>query len=182
MAFAFSVNDTEKQYLMDVVKASIETGLASQDYTPPEPPTAQLKEHLGAFVTLKLNRNLRGCIGHVIGDSPLYTTVAKMARAAAFEDPRFPPLTAEEYQQVHLEISILSPVTVCSDTSQVEVGRHGLIVNGQGKSGLLLPQVPVEWKWNREEFLDNTCRKAGLPMGCWKEPTVKVFWFEAVVF
>lgn len=182
MAFAFSVNDTEQAYLKGVVRDAIQASLANQAYTPPEPPTAQLRESLGAFVTLKIDGHLRGCIGNVIGEAPLFSTVGKMALVAAFEDPRFPPLTAEEYPAVDLEISILSPITSCPDTAMVEIGRHGLIVNGYGKSGLLLPQVPVEWSWSREEFLEHTCQKAGLPPGCHADPHVQVLWFEAVVF
>jgi len=105
-----------------------------------------------------------------------------MARSAAFEDPRFPPLTRGEFQAVEYEISILSPLAPCPDPERVEVGRHGLIMSRDGRSGLLLPQVPVEWGWNRETFLAQTCVKAGLPKDAWKEPGTTILWFEAVVF
>lgn len=182
MTFQFSLSDTEQRYLKTIAREAIEAGLKHQAYTPPEPPTATLTEPLGAFVTLTLDDSLRGCIGHVIGDTPLHTTVAQMARAAAFDDPRFPPLSVREFAAMHLEISILSPVTPCPDPQQVEIGRHGLIVSRQGRSGLLLPQVPVEWGWDRETFLQQTCRKAGLPTDCWTRPDTQLFWFEAVVF
>ena len=182
MAFQFTLSDAEQQYLKAIAREAIQAGVQRQPYAPPEPPTATLREHLGAFVTLTLHGELRGCIGHVLGDAPLYTTVAQMAQAAAFEDPRFPPLTAREFAEATLEISILSPVTPCPDPALVEVGRHGLIINRHGRSGLLLPQVAVDWGWSREEFLDHTCRKAGLPAECWRQTGTQLFWFEAVVF
>jgi uncharacterized protein (TIGR00296 family) len=161
--FRFELTDEEKNYLRSLVAASIDSGLhpgqgaARQD----EPPTDKLREHLGAFVTLK---------------------VWNMARSAAFQDPRFPPLTEGEFGAVEYEISVLGPITPCPDPTLVEVGRHGLIMRRGGRSGLLLPQVPVEWNWDRETFLAQTCVKAGLPRNAWKEPDTDILWFEAVVF
>jgi len=181
--FRFELTDGEKRYLKDLVVQSIASGLGKGGAdVPPEPPTETLRERLGAFVTLKLADNLRGCIGNVQGTDALYRTVWDMARSAAFRDPRFPPLTEDEFGRVEYEISILSPVEPCPDPALVEVGRHGLIMSRAGRSGLLLPQVPVEWGWDRETFLAQTCRKAGLPRDAWKEPDTGIFWFEAVVF
>lgn len=181
--FRFELTDGEKRYLKDLVVQSISSGLGKGDADgPPEPPTETLRERLGAFVTLKLGNNLRGCIGNIQGTDALYRTVWDMARSAAFRDPRFPPLTEDEFGRVEYEISILSPVEPCPDPALVEVGRHGLIMSRAGRSGLLLPQVPVEWDWDRETFLAQTCRKAGLPPDAWKEPDTGIFWFEAVVF
>ncbi len=180
--FRFSLTQEEKDYLKALVLESINNRLAGKEHTIPEPPTDKLREHLGAFVCLKQSGHLRGCIGHIVGDRPLYLTVADMAQAAAFEDPRFPPMTCGEMPEMEVEISILSPLTPCPDAALVEVGRHGLLVRRGPHSGLLLPQVPVEWGWDRETFLEQTCCKAGLPPGSWRQPDTSLFWFEAEVF
>ncbi len=145
--FRFALTDEEKSYLKDLVVRSVSFGLDPSDgpFGPPEPPTDKLRERLGAFVTLKLGGSLRGCIGNVQGSGELFRTVWNMARSAAFEDPRFPPLTEGEFPALEYEISILSPIEPCPDPERVEVGRHGLIMSRDGRSGLLLPQVPVEW-------------------------------------
>lgn len=180
--FHFSLTQEEKDYLKNLVRLRIAGRLACRDVQTPQPPTDTLREPFGAFVTLSLRGRLRGCIGHVIGDKPLYETIGEMAEAAAFCDPRFPPLTKTEFDDLKVEISILSPLTPCPDPNLVEVGRHGLLVCRGGRSGLLLPQVPVEWGWDRETFLDQTCCKACLEPGCWKDPEATLFWFEAEVF
>ncbi len=182
--FRFEVTDEEKAYLKKLVIQSISFGLGLSDSpaTPPEPPTDQLREELGAFVTLKLGGHLRGCIGNVQGAGELFRTVWDMAQSAAFEDPRFPAVTDHEFDAIDYEISILSPIDVCPNPNLIEIGRHGLIMSRDGRSGLLLPQVPVEWKWDRETFLEQTCAKAGLPTDAWQEPHTTILWFEAVVF
>ena len=181
--FRFELTEDEKSYLKGLARGSIQARLEGDAaWRAPEPPTDKLREHFGAFVTLTLDGSLRGCIGRIVCDQPLYQTIAQMALAAAFEDPRFPPLTSAEFEQAHVEISILSPVTACPDPSLVEVGRHGLIVRRGHKQGLLLPQVPVEWQWDRETFKAQTCRKAGLPPDAWKQPGTEMYWFEAEVF
>lgn len=186
-SFGFSLTDEEKEYLHELVQLSILQGLkqrrGARDLTElPPPPTEKLKQPMGAFVTLKINDNLRGCIGSVVGVSPLHETVATMAQSAAFEDPRFPPLRVEEFESLEIEISVLSPLEPCPDAERVEVGRHGLIVRKGGRSGLLLPQVPLEHGWNRETFLRHTCFKAGLPPDSWRDADAELYWFEAVVF
>ncbi len=180
--FHFSLTEEEKDYLKDLVRSRIAARLAGQEAGTPQPPTDKLREPFGAFVTLTLDGRLRGCIGHIVGDRPLFETIGEMAEAAAFGDPRFPPLTHAEFSRIAVEISILSPLTACPDPKLVEVGRHGLLVRRGMRSGLLLPQVPVEWGWDRKTFLDQTCHKAGLPPGCWKNPETTVLWFEAAVF
>lgn len=171
-------------YLKELVVQSISFGLKISDAPsgPPEPPTDKLREELGAFVTLKLGGHLRGCIGNVQGSGELFRTVWNMAQNAAFQDPRFPALNENEFDAIDYEISILSPIDVCPDPELIEIGRHGLIMSRDGRSGLLLPQVPVEWKWDRETFLAQTCTKAGLDRNAWKEPETTILWFEAVVF
>ncbi len=181
-AFHFSLTREEKDYLKNLVRLRIAARLSGRGAPTPQPPSDTLREPLGAFVTLTIRDRLRGCIGHIVGDRPLFETIGGMAEAAAFEDPRFPPLTQGEFEAVEIEISILSPLAPCPDPELVEVGRHGLLVRRGGYSGLLLPQVPVEWGWDRNVFLDQTCRKAGLEPGCWKKPGTSLYWFEAEVF
>ena len=181
--FRFSLTDQEKDYLKELARTAIRLRLfpeRGEGLAPP--PTDTLRRHYGAFVTLKKRGRLRGCIGHVVGDRPLWETISRMAQSAAFGDPRFPPVKAGEYDDLDLEISILSPLEECPDPDLVQVGRHGLVVRKGMQSGLLLPQVPVEWQWDRETFLDHTCLKAGLPETAWKEADTTILWFEAVVF
>jgi hypothetical protein len=139
-------------------------------------------EPRGAFVTLStLSGDLRGCIGTILPVGPLDETVARMAVAAAAEDPRFSPVTLRELPGLRIEISALT-VPEPADPDLVEVGRHGLIVTRGSHKGLLLPQVASEWGWDRVQFLNQTCRKAGLPAGAWREPGTLVEWFEAEVW
>jgi AmmeMemoRadiSam system protein A len=137
----------------------------------------------GAFVSLKGRHDgqLRGCIGHAEGDRPLVETIRRVAVAAATEDPRFPAVTRDELSVLRLEISVLSPLEPILP-EDVEVGRHGLLVRFRGRSGLLLPQVAVAQRWDREAFLDYTCRKAGLPMDSWRHPDCVLMGFTATVF
>lgn len=135
-----------------------------------------------AFVTLKEKGELRGCIGRVTARAPLAETVADMAAAAALEDPRFAPVAPAELPGLSVEISVLTPMRPLSRPEDVVVGRDGLMVARGLHSGLLLPQVPVELGWGREEFLDQTCRKAGLPASCWRDPATAVSVFSAEVF
>lgn len=180
--FRFSLSEEEKAYLLELVRRSITEGLEGRNGGPPAPPSETLNAHLGAFVTLKRRGELRGCIGHVIGDRPVFETVWEMARQAAFGDPRFPPVSAAEFPGLDIEISILSPLAPCPDLSLIEPGRHGLLVLRPPRSGLLLPQVASEYGWDRETFLCHTCLKAGLPQDAWREPGTSVYWFEAEVF
>jgi hypothetical protein len=186
-SFRLSLSPEEQSYLKDLVRLALASQLTGRGpATPPEPPHNPpmdlLRSELGAFVTLKRDGHLRGCIGNLVGHGPLYRTVWDMALAAAFQDPRFNPLTVAEMDGLGIEISIMGPLTPCPDPQLVEIGRHGLIMRRGGNQGLLLPQVPVEWGWDREQFLAQTCRKAGLPANAWREPDTEIFWFEAVVF
>lgn len=181
-SFRLSPTDEDKAYLKGLVPLSIRHHLTGQGPdAPPEPPSELTRAELGAFVTLKRQGQLRGCIGNIIGQGPLYQTVWSMAQAAAFQDPRFAPLEGAELADLDIEISILGPLSLCPDPNLVEVGRHGLIMRQGHRQGLLLPQVPVEWGWNRQQFLGQTCRKAGLPATAWRDPATEIWWFEAVV-
>lgn len=141
-----------------------------------------LSDPCGAFVTLHKGKSLRGCIGRMIALRPLEETVRAMARAAAFEDPRFPPLRKDELDQCKIEISVLSPMERCTNPRSVQIGVHGLYLVHRGYSGVLLPQVPVEQGWDLDEYLDYICRKAGLPPGSYDEPGAELYTFTAIVF
>ncbi len=145
-----------------------------------DPPTPHLAELRGAFTSLHLHRELRGCVGYFLPASSVYQAVAETARAAAFSDNRFPPVTRDEAPHLEIELSILS-VPQPIEAEAVEVGRHGLLVSQHGRRGLLLPQVPVERKWDRITFLEQTCLKAGLPPDAWRKGA-KIQAFTAEIF
>src|SRR5664280_331299 len=142
---------------------------------------ANLQQPRGAFVTLKKKGNLRGCVGRMIGDEPLGKIVGAMAMQAAFNDRRFNPLTADELSDIEIEISVLTPMKQVSGVSDIVVGRDGVLLNKDDHHAVFLPQVATEQKWNREEMLDNLCRKAGLETGCWKRGA-QFSTFQAIVF
>jgi AmmeMemoRadiSam system protein A len=136
----------------------------------------------GVFVTLRKGGALRGCIGRMTSPDPLEKTVRTLASEAAFGDPRFPSLTRDEWPACDIEISVLSPMEACADPRQVEVGVHGLYLTLRGRSGVLLPQVPVEQGWNLDEYLDYLCVKAGLPPYAFADPEARLLTFTAIVF
>jgi AmmeMemoRadiSam system protein B/AmmeMemoRadiSam system protein A len=156
---------------------------AVYDSSPPEVSRASrpLRERCGAFVTLKVNGELRGCIGSVEAKQPLVEVVARMAMAAAAHDPRFAPVTPAELSQLDLEISVLGPMERCEDTDLIEVGRHGLVIVKGNRSGVLLPQVAAEHGWDRSTFLRQVCLKAGLPAEAWRDSATMLYVFEAEV-
>ncbi len=140
------------------------------------------KEKCGAFVTLHIKGNLRGCIGYIEGVRPIPDTIKELALSSAFRDPRFTPLSAAEYKNIDIEISVLSPIERVENIDDIVVGRDGLIITRGYNRGLLLPQVPVEQKWDRDTFLTHTCFKAGLPGDSWRKPGVEIEKFSAQVF
>ena len=143
-----------------------------------DPPTPHLSEPRGAFTSLYVHGNLRGCVGYVLPVGSVYKAVVETARAAAFEDTRFYPVTLAEAQDLQIELSILSVPQPISP-EDVEIGRHGLLITAGFRRGLLLPQVPVEHHWDRISFLEQTCRKAGLPIDAWQTgATVEAFTAE----
>ena len=136
----------------------------------------------GAFVTLHKEGQLRGCIGHIIAQRPLLETVREVAWAAAFRDPRFPPVIAEELESLDLEISVLSPLETLKNPEDLIPGVHGLYITRGSRTGVLLPQVAAEQGWDREAFLAHTCYKAGLPGNAWEDISSHLQIFSAQVF
>ncbi len=187
------INDEEGEYLVKLARRSIEYAFRDKNVEevlrdfPPR--SDKLLRPSGAFVTLNTfpERDLRGCIGYPEPILPLVSAVVRAARAAAFEDPRFPPLEKWELDRVIVEVSVLTPpkkLRVSRDElpTRIKVGVHGLIIKYGPYSGLLLPQVAVEYRMGPEEFLDHTCLKAGLSPRCWKMDGVEVYTFTAEVF
>jgi AmmeMemoRadiSam system protein B/AmmeMemoRadiSam system protein A len=175
---------TQQAALLSSARQAIAEHLATGKSPVLVPPTDPvLNRHLGAFVTLTLDDELRGCIGHMQGDTALYQTVAQAAVDAATSDPRFPPLPLAQLDAVEIEVSVLSPlkrVRDVHDASEIEVGRDGLyLLYGQYR-GVLLPQVPVEEGWDRAAYLEGICAKSGLPADCWEQATL--YTFTAQVF
>ncbi len=142
----------------------------------------RLKEPGAAFVCIHKGKNLRGCIGIIEARAPLWETIRGMAVEAAFRDPRFCALAANELDKIDIEISVLTPMRRISDPSEIEIGKHGLLIRRGICSGLLLPQVATEHDWDREQFLEWTCHKAGLPEKAWKDKDVELYIFSADVF
>jgi AmmeMemoRadiSam system protein A len=142
-----------------------------------------LNQKSGAFVTLNQHHELRGCIGNLTGNQPLYLTVRDMAIEAAVGDPRFSPLTASGLKEIEIDISVLSEMQKIDSADKIELGKHGVLVRKGYQSGVFLPQVAVETGWNKEEFLNNLCaHKAGLPAGAWKDKNTQLYIFTADVF
>ncbi len=169
------LTEEEKKTLHQIAKTVIENkakGKAVPDFKV-ESPT--LKENRGAFVTIHKKGQLRGCIGYIEGRGPLHKTIEEMAEAAAFRDPRFTPVKEKELQELDLEISVLTPLKRISDVNEIQVGKHGIYIKKGWYSGLLLPQVATEYRWDRQTFLEHTCQKAGLPSNAWKEKDTEIY-------
>jgi AmmeMemoRadiSam system protein B/AmmeMemoRadiSam system protein A len=175
-------SDVEKNQLKDIARRSIEAAVKDKRQPEFKNITGKLIEPYGVFVTLNKHGNLRGCIGRIIGDQPLYLSCQQMAIAAALEDPRFNRVTEDELDDLDIEISVLTPPQPVTDFSQIEIGRDGLIITKGYNRGLLLPQVAAEYGWTVEEFLEQTCHKAGLPGNAYKSPDAQVLMFSAEVF
>lgn len=175
----------EKDLLHDLARDAILIelkGLKRKKEVPNLPPNSILREERGIFVTLKKKGMLRGCIGRISSDIPLYQLVTEIARASAFEDPRFSPLGPQELDDIEIEISVLTPFEQIKDTNEIEVGRDGIFVRKGFHSGLLLPQVAIEWDWDKKRFLEETCNKAGLPKNAWMDKDIDIYIFSAEIF
>jgi AmmeMemoRadiSam system protein A len=173
--------DAQKAALIEIARAAVAAQVAGRTIDPAT--VLELPDVSGAFVTLKLRGELRGCLGTLDCRSSLAEEVARCAASAAHNDPRFSPVRVSELADLSVEVSILGPLERIDprDPIAIVVGRHGLVIEEGGRRGLLLPQVAPEWGWDREQFLAHTCRKAGLPVDAWQRGAV-VYRFEAEVF
>ncbi len=177
------LNEEQRRHLLRLARTSIEATLdgraadvRTEDYD------EELRRPAGAFVTLRKNGDLRGCIGSIRALEPLCRAVASSAISAAFRDPRFFPVRKDELGDLELEISVMGPIELVRDVMEIEVGRDGLIISRGRFAGLLLPQVASEYGWDRETFLDQTCLKAGLQPGSWRADDTRIEKFAAEVF
>ena len=166
--------------LRRIARKAISARLKGHEYAPESSEPLDIRR--GAFVTLKIDGKLRGCIGHTHARVPLYQLIADMAVAAAFEDPRFPALTEDEKDRLEYEISVLTPFTRVQDFNEIKVGRDGLMLKLDMHTGLLLPQVATEYGWTTTQFLEQTCLKAGLPRESYKDRLAEIYRFSAEVF
>lgn len=164
----------ERGWLLRIAHQSIESAAEGRRFSP-EAVSPHLAELRGVFTTVYLDKELRGCVGYPLAIAALYRAVAETAKAAAFEDLRFPPLRMEEIPRLEISLSVLSPLSPILP-EEIEIGRHGLVISQGNHRGLLLPQVPVEHDWDRVTFLEQTCKKAGLSRDAWAHgATIEAF-------
>ena len=171
----------DRRAILALARAAIVSALGGRplSQTVSEPSCFSLRQ--GLFVTLEVNGKLRGCIGVIEAQGQLRESIIHCAQSAAFRDPRFPPLRAEELSGLEIEISILSDLFPIA-LHEIQIGKHGLLVATEDHRGLLLPQVATEHKLSREEFLEETCHKAGLPRDAWRAPQTKIYAFTCEIF
>jgi AmmeMemoRadiSam system protein A len=176
-------SEHDRHLLLQIARNAIAAHVgATPAHVPGAPETPGLLERPGgAFVSLHKQGDLRGCIGHIEATEPIGVVVPRCAVASCSSDPRFPHVTARELEQIDIEISLLGPLVPIAGPQEIEVGRHGLVVEMGSRRGLLLPQVATEWKWSADTFLAQTCHKAGLSHDAWKQGA-KLWRFEAEVF
>lgn len=177
-----SLSIDQKKLLLKIARSTISNainGKAARDFDIKDP---ALGIKGGAFVTIHSHGNLRGCIGNIIAEIPLWETIMNMAIEASMRDPRFPAVSPGELKDIDIEISVLSPLKKINDIEEIEVGKHGLLIKSNYSQGLLLPQVATDYKWDRIQFLENTCNKAGLDKNCYKENNCEILIFSAIVF
>lgn len=175
------LSDESKRVLLRIAREAIGGALGCRSGAETPTKDASLLTPCGAFVTLRIEGQLRGCIGYIESVLPLAEVVAEVAVKAALEDPRFPPLTRREFDNISIEISVLSPMERISDIEEIQVGVHGLLLELGSRRGLLLPQVATEYHWDRMTFLNSTARKAGLPENAWRSPDARIFRFSAEI-
>lgn len=176
------IAEEQKEFLLRVARESILSWLENREFGLKQPADAIYEKKMGGFVTLHVNGKLRGCIGYIKGYCSVFETIKDMARSAAFRDPRFLPLGRKELKEINIEISLLSELESVKDIDEIKVGRDGLVIEKEAYSGILLPQVPIEWKWDRDTFLQQVSLKAGLSKNAWNDPQTELFRFQAEIF
>mgnify|MGYP000114918559 FL=1 len=178
------MDEKDKKVLLQIAKKSIESAIKSipNDQIQTEIISPELKEKNGAFVTLRTNGKLRGCIGRMVSDIPLYKLVSEMAVSAATDDPRFNQIQTTELEILEIDISVLSPLQKVDDPLDFELGRHGIYIKKGSSNGCFLPQVATETGWTKEEFLSQCCSvKASLSPDAWKKKDVGVYVFTSEI-
>jgi AmmeMemoRadiSam system protein A len=176
-----SLSEADRRSLLELARRTIAEAVCLQKPAEGIPQSGVFAEKRGVFVTLDVRARLRGCIGVVEAFEPLGESIARCAASAALHDPRFSPVSSEELRELQIEISLLSPPEPILPEN-IEIGKHGLLILQGSKRGLLLPQVAVEHKLGREQFLEETCRKAGLNARAWEEPETQILGFTCEVF
>lgn len=186
--FLNAVNAAEEQTLLKLARFVLENFITRGSTDFPDSKLADfqltqgLRQKLGVFVTLKEYGDLRGCIGNIVGIRPLYQGVIENAQNAAAHDPRFDPVTPDELDQIEIEISVMSPLEPVKSLDEILVGRDGLVLKKGFHSGVFLPQVPVEWNWDKTTYLEQLGLKAGLTRDAYKDPQTELLRFSAQVF
>ncbi len=171
-----------KDLLLQIARDAITAHLEGRIPSKLQGLDAELLQKSGAFVTLQKGEQLRGCVGQIISDKPLYVTVAQAAIAAATRDPRFHPVNASEMPQLEIEISVLTALHSLERIEDLEIGIHGLYIEDGVHSGLLLPQVAIAHDWNRTQFLQHACKKAQLPEEAWQDSETEIYLFSSQPF
>lgn len=180
---AAMLNRDQRKRLLEIARGSIETYLKSGKKIELTEKDSTLLKEMGAFVTLHKYGQLRGCIGNIIGNQPLYLTVRDMAVESATGDPRFPPVESDELKNIEIEISALSPLEKVDSADKIQLGVHGVLIRRGPRSGVFLPQVAEETGWSKEEFMSNLCvHKAGLSPHAWKDKNTEIYIFTAEIF
>jgi AmmeMemoRadiSam system protein A len=178
---SMDISAADQKLLFRVARESIMAHLKGEKSVLPQVTSPILNKPSGVFVTLQRHGSLRGCIGYLEACKPLLASVQEMAVAAAFGDPRFPPLREDEVADLDIEISVLSPMHQIKNIDEIQVGRDGIYLERGGCRGLLLPQVATEYGWDRLTFLKQTCTKACLPQNAWEDPATRIFIFSAKI-
>lgn len=183
-----TLTQEEGQLLIKIARENINAYIKGEEYEPQMDMPNIFSEKLGIFVTLSINSNLRGCIGYPEPYMPLIEGLLDVSISAAFDDPRFNPISLKEFEKTKIEISVLTKPQLIKVNnyedylSLIKIGRDGLIIENSYHRGLLLPQVPIEQKWDTLTYLENLCYKAGLPYQSWKDNNTKIYSFQAQIF
>jgi len=176
-----ALTPADRRALLSIARETLERFLTTKTAPLARNPAPDLEQTRGMFVTLTKHGELRGCIGEIVPDKPLYQLVGTVALKSALEDPRFPQLRREELKDIEIEISVLTPPMPVAGAGDIVVGRDGVILKRDGRSAIFLPQVATEQGWGRDQMLDQLCMKAGLAAGCWKQGA-QFLTYQAEVF
>jgi AmmeMemoRadiSam system protein A len=176
-----SLSEADRRAALQLARTAVVEAVSRRKLPDGFPREGIFAERRAVFVTLHVNKRLQGCIGVIEANEPLGEAIVRCAASAALEDPRFAPMKADQLGGLSIEISLLSSMEPIAPES-IQLGHHGLLVRLQAQRGLLLPQVAIEHRLTREQFLEETCRKAGLPREAWRDPEARLFGFSCEVF